>query len=73
MIASNIETSKPTAPVHKQSKPVQKPESESDSSDSETELFYPRYMLPEKRQHRSNINESKSVSSIKEVPCVSSW
>ena len=36
------ETSKPAAPVHKQSKPVQEPESESDSSDSETEeLFYP--------------------------------
>ena len=39
--------SKPAAPVHSQSKPVQEPEFESDSSESETEdLFYPRYMLP---------------------------
>ena len=35
-------TSKYAAPVHKQSKPVQEPESESDSSDSEAEeLFFP--------------------------------
>ena len=64
--------SKPAAPVHSQSKPVQKPESESDSSESETEeLFYPRYMLPLKRKHSSNINGSKSVSSNKEKSHVS--
>ena len=43
------------------------PESESDSLESEIEeLFYPRYMLPLKRKHISNINGSKSVSSNKE-------
>ena len=64
--------SKPAAPVHSQSKPVQEPEFESDSSDSETEeLFYPRYMLPLKRKHSSNINGSKSVSSNKEKSHVS--
>ena len=46
-----------SAPVHSQSKPVQEPEFESDSSESETEeLFYPRYMLPLKRKQSSNIN-----------------
>ena len=60
----HIKSSKPAAPVHNQSKPVQKPESESESPESETEeLFYPRYMLPLKRKHSSNINGSKSVSS----------
>ena len=64
--------SKPAAPVHSQSKPAQEPEFESDSSDSETEeLFYPRYMLPLKRKHSSNINGSKSVSSNKEKSRVS--
>ena len=48
------------------------PESESDSSESEIEeLFYPRYMLPLKRKHKSNINWSKSVSSNKEKSHVS--
>ena len=61
-------TSKPAAHIQKQSKPVQEPESQSESSVSETEeLFYPRYILPLKRKHRSNINGSKSVSSNKEV------
>ena len=64
--------SKPAAPVHSQSKPVQEPEFESDSSESETEeLFYPRYMLPLKRKQSSNINGSKSVSSNKEESHVS--
>ena len=46
---------------------MQKTESESDSSESETEeLFYPRYLLPLKRKHRSNINGSKFVFSYKE-------
>ena len=63
---------KPAAPVHSQSKPVQEPEFESDSSESETEeLFYPRYMLPLKRKQSSNINGSKSVSSNKEKSHVS--
>ena len=58
--------SKPAAPVQCQ------PEFESDSSESETEeLFYPRYMLPLKRKHSSNINGSKSVSSNKEKSHVS--
>ena len=47
---------------------MQEPESESDSSESE---FYPRYMLPLKRKHSSNINGSKSVSSNKEKSHVS--
>ena len=63
---------KPAAPVHSQSKPVQEPEFESDSSESETEeLFYPRYMLPLKRKQSSNTNGSKSVSSNKEKSHVS--
>ena len=68
----HIKSSKPAAPVHSQSKPVQEPEFESDSSESETEeLFYPRYMLPLKWKHSSNINGSKSVSSNKEMSHVS--
>ena len=65
-------TSKHAALVHKQSKPVREPESESDYSESETEeLFYPRHMLPIKRKDRSIINGSKSVSSNKEKSHVS--
>ena len=51
---------------------MREPESESDSSESETEeLFYPKYMLPLQRKHRSNFNGSKSVSSNKEKSHVS--
>ena len=53
------ETSKHVVPVEKKSNPVQEPESESDSSESETEeLSYPRCMLPLKRKYRSSINGS---------------